>query len=75
MKSTLNKLTSAAAATIVAFVGCVMAGLGLAMIAVLAMFSFAVFGLALIASPFVRMPDEDTHDIEVNVVDEAVKAA
>lgn len=75
MKSFFKKLTSTAAATIVVFIGCVMAGLGMTVIAVLAMFALAVFGLAIIASPFVQMPQSDEHDIEAEVAGDDLQPA
>lgn len=75
MKNLLNKLTSTAAAAIVVFIGAVMAGLGLTVVAVLAMFALAVLGLAVIASPFVKMPEQPEQDIDARFADEDAQPA
>ena len=53
MKTIFNKVTSTAAGAVALLVGCAMAGLGMTVIALLAMFALAVVGLAFLASPFV----------------------
>jgi len=64
MKSIFNKTASFAAAAVALVIGGAMAGLGLAMLAVLAMFALAVVGLALLAAPFAQMRERRAHDIE-----------
>ena len=55
MKSLLNKLTAAAADVVLICAGCAMAGLGLAFLGFLAVFTLAAAGLALLVSPFVAL--------------------
>ena len=64
MKSLLAKTTSTAAGAIVILVGCAMAGLGLTVIAVVALFALAAFGLALLARPFVAWAKPNGADLE-----------
>lgn len=52
MKPVLTKITSTIAGAIVLVIGCAMAGLGLSVLAVLAMFAMAALGLAVLARPF-----------------------
>lgn len=75
MKNLFNKLTSTVAAAIVVFIGAVMAGLGLTVVAVLAMFALAVLGLAVIAAPFVKLPGQPDQDIDASFTDEDLQTA
>lgn len=59
MKTFMTKVTSAAAAAVALFVGCALAGLGLVVMALLAIFALAATGLAMIAAPFMPKPEED----------------
>lgn len=74
MKSLLTKVISTAAAAVVLFVGCMMAGLGLTVIAFLAMFGLAAIGLALLAAPFMAVPKQDSEDAEFEMVRETPAA-
>jgi predicted Kef-type K+ transport protein len=58
MKNLLTKITSGVAGAIVLLVGCAMAGLGLSVIAFLAMVTLAAIGLALLAKPFVSVVEQ-----------------
>ena len=61
MKSLMNKATTAISGLVMFLVACAMAGLGFALIGMLAFFAIVAVGLALVASPFVATPnDEDT---------------
>lgn len=62
MQNLINKTTSTVAGVVLFCVGAAMAGLGLAVVAMLAMFALAVTALALLAAPFVSMaqPATDT---------------
>lgn len=53
MKTFFEKISARVAAIVVLLVGAVMAGLGLTVIALLAMFGLAVAGLAFVVAPFV----------------------
>lgn len=66
MKSVFSKVTSTAAGVVVFLVGCALAGLGFTVMAFLAMFAMAAYGLALIAAPFVEqvMKDRDSSEHE-----------
>ena len=55
MKSLLNKVVSGAASVGVFLVGCALAGLGLWLMVVLAMFAFAVIGLGILAAPVIAL--------------------
>lgn len=73
MTSFLNKIASSFAGLVLFLVGCVMAGLGLTMIAVLSVFAMVALGIALIASPFVAMIErEDTVEGTAEDVEAAV---
>lgn len=63
MKALLTRITSAAAAGFVLLIGAAMAGLGLTVMAVLALFAMAAFGFALIAAPFLRVPEPGQNDL------------
>jgi Na+-transporting methylmalonyl-CoA/oxaloacetate decarboxylase gamma subunit len=52
MKKQLNKIASAAAGVGIFFLGCVLAGFGLSVVFLLAMFALAVIGLGILVSPF-----------------------
>lgn len=62
MTKLMNTAGEALSKVVLFLVGCVMAGIGLAFVMMLAMFGFAVAGLALLAAPFLRMavPADDT---------------
>ena len=65
MNTLINKTTSALSSVVLFACGCVMAGLGLAVVGVLAVFAFAAIGLALLASPFVALaqaPQSETEE-------------
>jgi hypothetical protein len=55
MKDLLNKAASGAAFAALFLVGCVIAGLGLSVAMVLAMFALSAIGLAILASPLVAL--------------------
>ena len=55
MKSYLNKAASAAGGVAVFLLGCMMAGLGLSMMVLLATFGLAVVGLGILATPFLAL--------------------
>ncbi len=55
MTALLNKAASTFAGIALFCVGCVMAGLGLSVVALLAVFAMATVGLAILASPFVAL--------------------
>lgn len=55
MTNLLNTIRSFAARIALVVVGCVGAGLGLAAVALLAVFALALAGLALLAAPFVAL--------------------
>ena len=69
MKSILEKTTATFAGAIVVLVGCVMAGLGFTVIAFLAMFALAAYGLALIAAPFLAMAQKQAEPSEPQDID------
>ncbi|MBO9420197.1 hypothetical protein J7444_01065 [Labrenzia sp. R4_1] len=69
MKSILEKTTATFAGAIVVLVGCVMAGLGFTVIAFLAMFALAAYGLALIAAPFLAMAQKQAEQSEPQDID------
>ena len=75
MKSLFAKITSTAAGAIVLLVGCAMAGLGLTVIAVLAMFALAVLGLALLARPFMALSEQNADDEAAEIFRERPSAA
>ena len=52
MKKHLNKIASAAAGVGLFLLGCVLAGFGLSVVFLLAMFALAVIGLGILASLF-----------------------
>ncbi len=63
MKQQLNKLTSTMAGAGIFLVGCVMVGLGLSVVFMLAMFALAVIGLGMLATPLLalaRQPADET---------------
>lgn len=62
MKTILDKIAASATAAIVFFVSIVMAGLGFAVMGILALFALASFGLAMIIAPFVAK--QEKHDVE-----------
>ena len=55
MKKKLNQIASGAAGAVLFLVGCVMAGIGLSVAVLLAMFALAAVGLAILASPFLAL--------------------
>lgn len=68
MKSFANKLKSVISSAVVFTAACVMAGLGLAVIATLAVFAVLAMGAALISAPFVGAAvaeDEPSLDADV----------
>ncbi|CTQ71495.1 hypothetical protein [Roseibium alexandrii] len=69
MKSILEKTTATFAGAIVVLVGCVMAGLGFTVIAFLALFALAAYGLALIAAPFLAMAQKQAESTEPQDID------
>ncbi|GAA0786425.1 hypothetical protein E1180_15335 [Roseibium denhamense] len=78
MKSIIEKTTATFAGAIVVLVGCMMAGLGFTVIAVLALFALAAYGLALIAAPFLAMAHKQTDSSgsqDIDVPAEAQSAA
>ncbi len=71
MKTLANKITSGLAGAVVLLVGGAMAGLGLAVIAFLALFALAAIGLALLAKPFVAMADTAEPVADTGVYEDA----
>ena len=61
MKNLPKRVASTVAGIVLFCVGCAMAGLGLTVIAFLAMFAIAAAGLAVLAAPFVAMAQPDAH--------------
>ena len=55
MKAFLNQAAATAAGVVLFCVGCLMAGLGLTVMALLALFALAATGLAILAAPFVSL--------------------
>ncbi len=65
MQSFLNNIAAGAATAVLFLVGCVMAGIGLSVFLLLAMFGMAAFALALLASPLfslVQKPEVETEE-------------
>lgn len=64
MKTLINKAATAVSSVVLFTVGCVMVGLGFAVVGMLAMFALVAVGAALLASPFVQMaqPQDDATD-------------
>jgi len=62
MKSFLNKAASNVAGVVLFFVGLVLAGLGLTVVALLAFFAMAAAGLAILATPFIPLADLTADD-------------
>lgn len=68
MKSLISRLVPAAAAAALICIGFVLAGLGIWLVALLAMFALVAAGLGLLASPFVALlqpaetPDQESLD-------------
>jgi membrane protein implicated in regulation of membrane protease activity len=62
MKDLFTKITSGAAGFAVLFVGLAMAGLGLTVMAMFAMFALAAIGLALVVRPFMAATTSDSAD-------------
>lgn len=58
MKTLINKVTTAISGAVLFAAAIAMAGLGFAVIASLAIFAFFALGIALLASPFVRMAQD-----------------
>lgn len=69
MKSLINKATSTLSGIVLFAFGCVMAGLGLAAISMLALFALATMGIAVLAAPFLAMTQTDA-----SVTDEVADA-
>ncbi len=59
MKPLINKAASTASGVALFAIGCVMAGLGLATMSLLALFALAAVGIALLAAPFVAIAQAD----------------
>ena len=55
MKSYLTKVTSGAAGVGIVLLGCIMAGLGLSLMVMLAIFAVAVIGLGILAAPLLAL--------------------
>ena len=64
MKSLLTKFVASVAGAVLLCLGVVTAGLGVTVIAVLAMFALAVAGLGLLGAPFVALLQSDAGDAE-----------
>ncbi|MEL6571339.1 MAG: hypothetical protein AAFQ64_06765 [Pseudomonadota bacterium] len=58
MKPLIHKVTAAISGAVLFAAAIAMAGLGFAVIASLAIFAFFTLGIALLASPFVRMTQQ-----------------
>ncbi len=74
MKNLINKLTVATSGAVLFVLGCVMAGLGFAVLGMLALFALATVGIALLASPFLAAKQPQTDDAEVVDVPETAVA-
>ncbi len=55
MQDFLNKIIAGAAGAVLFLVGCVMAGIGLSVFMLLAMFGLVAIGLSLLAAPFLAL--------------------
>lgn len=55
MNNVINKITSTIAGGALFVIGCVIAGLGFSVLAVLAVFALAMLGLAFLAAPFLNV--------------------
>lgn len=75
MKPFLNKVSSTVAGAVVVLVGCAMAGLGLTVMAFLAIFALAAFGLAILAKPFLDMSERNAEDVQADTFREEPAAA
>ena len=67
MKNLLTKITASVAGAVLVCLGFVLAGLGISVVAILAMFVLAAAGLGAIASPFVSLLEPtETGDEQLN---------
>ena len=71
MKAFFSKITSTAASAVLVLIGLAMAGLGLTVVGVLALFAMAAVGLAILAAPFVKAGVEDAREVEAPLKAEA----
>lgn len=62
MKHLMNKLTTTLAGVALFCVGSVIAGLGLSVVIILAMFALAVSGLALVSAPLIGWAQPSRHE-------------
>ena len=67
MKNLINKATSTLSGIVLFAFGCVMAGLGLATVGVLALFALAAVGLSLLAAPFVSQTQPAAEETDETV--------
>ena len=59
MNTMINKAASAVSGVALFAIGCVMAGMGLAVVSVLALFALVAVGLAIVAAPFANRIQAD----------------
>ena len=59
MKTVLDKITYFATAAAIVLVGGALAGLGLTVLAFMSVVALVGFGVALLAAPFVKIPEQD----------------
>ena len=64
MTTFLKKASATVSGAVLFCIGCAMAGIGLSVIMLLALFGLAAAGLALLAAPFVTQTDADQPDAE-----------
>lgn len=64
MKSLITKTTTTLSGVVLFAFGCVMAGLGLAAISMLALFALATMGIAVLAAPFLAMVQDDKSEAD-----------
>lgn len=64
MTTFINKITTAISGAVLFVAAIAMAGLGFAVIAMLAFFAFLAVGIALLAAPFAKTVNEEEETIE-----------
>lgn len=67
MKTLINKVTTAISGAVLFAAALAMAGLGFAMIALLAFFAFIAIGVALLAAPFAPAAEPDEAELDAEV--------
>ena len=64
MKTLINKITNAVSGAVLFAAAVAMAGLGFAVVAILAVFAFFAIGVALLAAPFAQSAETEEESIE-----------